>query len=363
VKKTLARKILPVKLIQCILVLAWIPPAHAVIRPSFWLSRCAWEATDVLELAIAPGEARFSVVDVIKGSTPQGAIKTFTELASPAGGHSLLKDLAFDPDPFSYKFAEPIAPPIQDSDRLIVFLRPGGKPASSTMLTSAIWLQDGVAYDFEQTMNPGSTRLVRYSSGTVEFENGKEAWKPPPEQDEALVRSDIRRLLQLRETFDRAVANPDAVARAAEIAGLVTSGDPEVIRGALAKLSGESPEAAHALRPFLDDDSLLDAHFQILDAIAATGARDIHLDSVIRRETAYWEQTCRQTLDANWVRSYGPPPASHYLRLVSAIKAVQALGINSDLPAIREFSEVMDHCPHLSQQTELVNLTGALLGR
>jgi len=77
--------------------------------------------------------------------------------------------LVFDfPDRRSYE----IAPPIRDIDRLIVFLRPGDKPTNWTMLTSAIWLQDGVAYAFEQTMNPGPTHLVAFSSVKERFENG-----------------------------------------------------------------------------------------------------------------------------------------------------------------------------------------------
>jgi len=344
----------------CFLLLACMPLTHAGIRPSFWLSYCAWEATDVLELAAAPGKARFRVIASIKGGTRPGDIKTLPELAPPVGSHSLLKDLAFDfTDSRSYE----IAPPIRDTDRLIVFLRPGDKPANWTLLTSAIWLQDGLAYVFEQTMNPGPTHLVAFSGATVRIENGKTVFTPPSKQDEALVRSDTARLLHLRGRYDRAVANPNAAVRAAELARLVRAGDDVVIRAALAKLRGGGSEALHSLRPLLDDDSLLDAHFQILDTMTVTGARDIDLDSIIRRETKYWTQTCQQTLPGNWVRSFGEPPASHYLRLVSALKTIRALGITSDLPDVREFNKVVKRCQHLSQQQELVEVIGTVVGR
>ena len=42
-----------------LLACAIMPLAHAALRPSFLLNRCAWEATEVLELAIAPGESHF----------------------------------------------------------------------------------------------------------------------------------------------------------------------------------------------------------------------------------------------------------------------------------------------------------------
>jgi hypothetical protein len=336
------------------IVLTCIPFAQAGIRPSFWLSRCAWEATEVVELAVAPGEARFRVVANLKGATQPGAVKSFPELAATGQDHSLLRDLAIDfPDNRFYL----VAPPMRDSDRLIVFLRPGDNPANWTMLTSAIWLQDGVAYAFEQTINPGPTHLVPFSVATARLGNGGVS------QNEVQVRAEIDRLLQLRAIFDRALAIPKGATRAAELAQLMTSGDRVVVRGVLAELNGDGPDAAHALRPYLDDDSLLDAHFLILDTMAVNRARDIRLDSIIRRETGYWKATCNQTLDPNWIRNYGEPPAYHYLRLVSALKIIQALGINSDLPSVREFGSVMNGCQHLIHQQELVELATALLNR
>jgi len=291
------------KISACYIVLACIPFAKAGIRPSFWLSRCAWEATEVLELAVAPGEARFRVVASLKGTTQPGAVKSIPELAPPAGqDHSLLKDLAIDfPDNHYYL----VAPPMRDVDRLIVFLRPDDSPTNRTMLTSAIWLQGGAAYAFEQTINPGPTHLVAFSLASARLYNG--ALQP----NEVQVRAEIDRLLRLRATFDRALATSKGAARAAELARLVTSGDDFFVRGVLAELDGDGPDAAHALRPYLEDDGLLTEHFRIIDTIAVNGARDIRLDSIVRRETGYWKLMCVRTLDPNWTRNYGEPPAFH----------------------------------------------------
>ena len=68
--------------------------ADARIGPSFWLSRCAWDATDVIELAITPDEGRFRVVANMKGSAEPGSILTLPELAPSLNDHSLLRDLA-----------------------------------------------------------------------------------------------------------------------------------------------------------------------------------------------------------------------------------------------------------------------------
>jgi hypothetical protein len=66
-------------------------------------------------------------------------------------------------------------------------------------------------------------------------------------------------------------------------------------------------------------------------------------------------------LAPNWASSYGEPPAFHFLRLVSAIKAIHELGITSDLPAVREFGRIMTRCQHLHQQTELLDAINPLL--
>lgn len=348
----------------CFLILVCMMPlVDAGIRPSFWLSRCAWDAVDVLELAISPDGGRFSVVASLKGAPESGSFKTFPELMPPADDHRLLRDLVLSfPSSFRDRRAYEIAPPIREVDRLILFLRSRDEPSNETLLTSAIWLQDGFAYAFEQTNNPGPTHLVPLLTGTKQLENGqlvsKLSWKK-----ETQVRSEIHRLLQLRETFDHAVANSNALDRVAELVQLLMSGDGVVIRSALARLSREGSEAGHALRPLLDDENLLNVHFEILDTIAATGTRDISLDPIVRREADYWTNMCRQELEPNWVRTYGKPPAIHYLTLVSALEAIRALGLNGDLPAVRKFGNVMSRCQPLLEQKELAELKSSLLSQ
>jgi hypothetical protein len=320
-----------------VLVFAFSTFADASIRPSFWLSRSAWDATDVVELAVTQNEARFRVVASIKGSVPPGAIMTLRELAPPSNDHSLLKDLASKCSFLDHAACYGSAPPIREDDRLIVFLRSDNRPSGDTLLTSTIWLQDGVAYSVEQALNPGPAHLVEFFSPSQQIVRIGGGWIAVPEFNEPTVRRDISRLLQRRESFDRAVANPDAFVRAAELARLVTSKDDVVVQNALTRLSGEGQAAAHALRPLLDDESLLTEHFRILDTIVATKARDIRLAPIMRLESSYWTRTCNRKLDANWVRNYGDLPAYHYLRSISLIKAIHELQISNDLPAVLEF--------------------------
>jgi hypothetical protein len=301
------------------------------------------------------------VVASIKGPVQPGTVITLRELTPSSNDHSLLRDLASGCSFFDQHGCYEKVPPIRDVDRLIVFLRSNDQPVGFTLLTSTIWLQDGVAYSFER-LHPGPTALVEFFSPSQQIVRIGGGWMAVPEYNEPVVRSDIARLLQWKDSFDHAVSSHDASARAAELARLVTSKDDVVIGSALARLSGDGQAAASALRPLLDDDGLLTEHFRILDTIAATKASEIRLAPLIRLERRYWTQNCDRKLNSNWTRSYGDP-AYHYLRLVSAIKAIHALWISGDLPTVREFGRIIDRCQPLRDQPELLETIGPLLAR
>ncbi len=168
----------------CLLVLAGTVLAQASIRPSFWLSRSAWEASEVLELIATADPADFRVAAALKGETKPGTVKRLPELAPVAGEHRLLLDLiSANGDPFLSRAYES-APPIRTSDRIIVFLGPGDKPTGWTMQTSALWLQDGRAYAL--------IAYLRFASGSEALSEGELLDLPTWDQyDQAVVLSDI----------------------------------------------------------------------------------------------------------------------------------------------------------------------------
>lgn len=344
-----------------ILASAFAAVASAGIRPLFILSQCAWDATEVIELAVNPGEAQFRIVASIKGTIKPGAVTSLSLLLPPPNEHALLKDLSAHCEFFDFVGCREDPPPMRANDRLIVFLRAGARPAGMTMLTSAVWLQDGKAYAFEQTFNPGPSHLEEFHPPSQHFEMGNGLVTFDPGPTEGMLRSDIAQLLRWRDSYDEAVSNRNTSERVAELVRLAASKDRVVVPAALAKLSSEGPEAAHALRSSLDDDGLLREHFQILDTIAALKVRDIRFDSIIKHEEAYWTQMCDRDLGNYWTSNYGEPAAYHYLRLVSALKAIHALGVDEDLPAVRELAKLVDHCKNLKDERELRDVIGLLL--
>jgi len=72
---------------------------------------------------------------------------------------------------------------------------------------------------------------------------------------------------------------------------------------------------------------------------------------------------CNRDLRNYWTRNYGQSTTYHFLRVVSALKAIQALAVNQDLPAVREFAEMVDHCQNLKGQQELREVIIPLLSK
>ncbi|HVZ19044.1 MAG TPA: hypothetical protein VG897_18145, partial [Terriglobales bacterium] len=186
-------------------------------------------------------------------------------------------------------------PPVGESDRLVVFLRrPGALPewtprpdlpvASSgwesasymdaDLRISAVWIQDGVTYAFQQTMNPGPTQLTRLP------------------MSEAELRKSIQLVLKLRDDMDRAVANPDPVERGQQLAALVCSENGIARMSALEKLERGGASETNVLFDLLSDRGLLGVHQEFIGVLVRKRAADPRFAELLREETSYWLQEC-----------------------------------------------------------------------
>jgi hypothetical protein len=312
------------------------------------ISACSWNASDILVMAPTHVSTEFRVVEAIKGDTPLGTVLMLEGLAPPDGVTSPLAELAAQPDDIRATPFE-AAPPIGETDRVIVFLRrPGAQPEytprpdlpadtvgwqpanwEGDLRTSTIWLQSGVAYGFWQTINPGPSHLVVLRS------------------TEEKLREEIRAVLRLRESLDRSLANPDQEARAKELAVLVRSDDPVARLSALRHLEGGGGAGAEALQELLADPSLLRQHAAIVGALVRTGASDLHLDQILERETRYWAQACR-ALPLHWGDLTLLPdetPRWHQSLAYDTLAGIRQFHLKRDLAAVREFAAVWNTCP------------------
>src|SRR5260370_27562265 len=104
-------------------ILSCLGSLSAGIRPSFNLSVCSWNATDILVLIPAREKGEYLVVEAIKGDTRPGTVLLLKGLTRPDGVTSRLSELADDFGTFE------AVPPVRETDRVIEFLR---RPGSYT---------------------------------------------------------------------------------------------------------------------------------------------------------------------------------------------------------------------------------------
>lgn len=325
----------------------------AGIRPSFFLQACAWNATEILVIAPTEHLGTFKVIETIRGDLVVGATLDLPGLAPSPGVTGKLSELAGSDDPFGLGHPFEGVPPIEQEDRLIVFLRKAGAPFTfdpnpksqlvdggdgwqsanfmGDLRVSTVWIQDGVTYGFGQRMNPGPSQLT------------------PLQVSQADLRERVEAVLKLRRSFDQAVATADPAARSRQLVMLVRSGNGIARDSAIRQLARGGDPEANALLGLLGDESLLGWHQDIVGALLQTGV-PVSFDQFLPEETAYWSKTCH-VLRSRWWNEYpiNETPRNHYTRVYSLLRGIQEWNLTGALPAVRDFSVAWRACPPLEE--------------
>ena len=330
-------------------------------RPSFNLNNVAWNATEILVLAPTKDPGAFQVIETIKGEPLPGEIIRLPALAPVRGVAGRLSELSAG---FFNTFEDP--PPVTEDDKLVVFLRRDGampeynprpdlpvdtkgwQPADTfgDLRTSAVWVQEGRAYGFAQTKNPGPSHLVALRESEGEF------------------RGAIQTVLQERGAMDHAMAAVDPTWRAQQLAALVRSKNMTALISALEKLAQGGKPAADELFQLLSDESVQGPTDMIIGSMEATGYGDVHFADLLRQETIYWAAACT-TLKPGWwndVEHYDEiqRPRNHYSRSYDLLTAIRMFRANKPMPDVKAFAAVWGRCPAVSDGTQEDKVTGEL---
>jgi hypothetical protein len=255
-----------------------------------------------------------------------------------------------------------MSPPLRATDRIIVFMRrPGappeldlGNPKASTkgwqpagiweeLRASTVWLQEGVAYGYGQTINPGYSHLLKLRV------------------TEEQIRNQIRSVLDLRAAMDRAVVNPDLGERAKQLATLVRTNNSMATYSALNHLTGGGPDAVQVLEASLLDPGLAQKYPLIAGTLAKFPTSETHFARILEGETSYWRRTC-PSLQPNWYNGAFSPtaeaPETHW-GITRELLAVRGLASDRDRAAVMELAEVWKTCPAI-HEPGLDPITGAI---
>jgi hypothetical protein len=292
--------------------------AEAIIRPSFSLDSCTWEASHIV--VVTEGDKIDGVIEVLecwKGDLNKGDRLNVPELAefAPKDKRKVSPRLLADD-----KTGLPTHVTCQ---RMVLFLvkkQAPDQPAKvvwgpvgmwKQMKVSAAWIEKGRVFAFAQQINPGPSLLI------------------PWDMAERAFRSRIREIVKTRTALDDAVVLNDPEKVSAAVSALVKSA-PEFTHEMILALRDAGPKALPTLRKMLRDDSLGWHQSFVPEAMAKAAGASVgaELTDVLKQELAFWKKT-GPSLKKGWWNGVGlkwenvDPLRNRYGKALGMVRALQ----------------------------------------
>jgi hypothetical protein len=299
------------------LLLAFLQPTLAGIRPSFSLDYCSWHATDIVLVELTSRPGVFRVVESWKGNLEAGSPVPVPELQPVAG--------AVEISPYPKRFAEidngglnEQIPAQPAGSRMVLFLKNktgasgeqwGPADFSGEMKTSAVWIDDGGRlYRFQQVVNPGPSILVRWDMGLDKMKDR------------------VREIRRIQLEMAKVIAVEDSAARAVGLKVYVRSDVREAQQLALSELGKSGPKALTTIREMLSDPAFADDGAELVKALAEAGGESVgeELDRRLQEQLTFWQAT-GPTLSLGWWNQDPTSRAPLRNRYVQTLEVVRAL--------------------------------------
>ena len=331
-------------LAEC-LILGVAIPLYAVIRPTFDLDSCSWNATHIVLVQTTANDVVFSVVESWKGDLQPGESLELPELkpnqnAVPISSYP--KPAGFDlQDRMGISEQIPRQPL---GSQMILFLKEqdvsgAGTPAKwgaaslwGGMKVSVLWIDGGKTFCFQQQENPGPSALLQCGR-----------W-PLRTSEVALFTARIKEVLQAQMDLTETLALKDADVRAERL-GRIALGDvypaqKEAI-DALAKAGAVAlPEILQVMdKPpgrFYDGDALIRV---LVEAAGKDSGRQLH--SRLQQDVIYWE-TVGPTLTRNWLGQLFEVGSPLFVKFNETSFLVRELDKGHYAPAAQTAAELRD---------------------
>lgn len=298
------------------LLFAFLHPTLAAIRPSFSLDYCSWHATDIVLVELTPRPGVFRVVESWKGDLKAGSFVAVPELQPAAG--------AIEISAYPKRFAEiengglkEQIPAQPIGARMVLFLKneagaygEQGRPADlfGEMKTSAVWIDGGQLYRFQQVMNPGPSILVPWDMGLDKMKDR------------------VREIHRLQLELAKVIAIEDGGGRAEGLKFYVRSDVHEAQQRALSELGKSGPKALATIREMLSDPAFADDDAELVKAFAEAGGESVgeELHRRLQEQLTFWQAT-GPTLSLGWWNQDASPHAPLRDRYAQTLELVRAL--------------------------------------
>jgi hypothetical protein len=296
------------------LVLSFVQPCLAAIRPSFSLDYSSWHATDIVRVEVTPNPAVFRVVESWKGDLNVGNLITIPELQPLAGAMEIV---AYPKEDNRKGGLNEQIPAQRVGSQMFLFLKKEPEASSDhwksadlfgEMRTSAVWIDAGQLYAFQQLVNPGPSVLVPL--GTSLDKMGDR----------------IREIGRIQLELVKVIAIEDGAAKAKGLKAYVSSDVFEVRQLALSELGKSGPKALPAIREMLSDPAFATEGAELVSAFAQAGGESVgeELDLRLQEQLRFWQATA-PTLSVGWWNQDATPHAPLRERYMQTWELVLAL--------------------------------------
>lgn len=331
-----------------VLVLVFAANVGAQSRSSFWLERCAWNATDIVVATEGKTiDGRMTVLESWKGNHSAGEIIVLSELADFRNDQArLIKGGYYRTGSGELQLIQELEPFERVSgDRMILFLkkrdpssrdpRPGAvweSAGDEGLRFSVMWVESDTTVAFLQIAVPGPNLLMRYGRS----------------EDE--VRDRTKMVLDAREALARLRLIPNKADRARALAPYAAMDIYQVSGTALEELRSLGDVSLPVLKDLLHDPSLLDQHYRYVETMAEMGGPEVAqelIDQVVAA-TVLW-QGVLPTLKSNWSTQIDYPNSaqlhSHVLTISRVLYGLRKPRVAKSLTALTQLRDVLVASP------------------
>lgn len=248
-----------------VLIISFVQPSLAAIRPAFLLDYCSWHATDVVLVEVTPKPGVFRVMESWKGDLRTGNLVTVPEIQPPTGAMEIVAYPKKFDDIVKGGLSEQI-PAQSIGSQMVLFLKKSPEASSKhwkfadlfgEMKASAVWIDGGQLYAFRQLVNPGPSVLV------------------PWDMNLDKMRDRVSETDRIELDLVRVTAIEDDAARVEGLKVSVRSDILEAQQVALSELPKSGPKALPAIREMLSDPAFADEGAELVKAFAEAGGKSV----------------------------------------------------------------------------------------
>lgn len=334
--------------------------AFAGIRPSFSLDYCSWRATHVVLVDTTTTDGVFEVVESWKGDLGPGDAITVPELkpapsAVPISLYPRRDSKFFTPDDrvLSTQIPEQAA-----GSQMVLFLkRNRASEALSTktsaspppewqssdffgdMKASAIWIDGGRLYCFQQVINPGPSILTICDVSLTKLKDR------------------VAEIDRIQKELAAAVNEGDGGTRAEHLKPYVRSAVLPAQEFALEELGKCGPSALATIRGMLDDPAFADEAADLIKAYVEAGGETIgeELNVRLQRDLAFWQATAAFLSQGWWNQDPTPhaPLRKRYNQTFQLILGLEHTHYSTASSTVVQLRDLWRSLPQLNDPSGL----------